>query len=152
MTKLFLILIILNITIHTVYSCSCMMPEKNLAELIKTYSNIFKATVADIKYTTYPHGNWENLVYFNNIVSIKGDNTESTNYATMGNGALCGVSFSKNETWLVYAQARNDKVSISLCSFTRRYQNYDDYTTKSEVNQLQALMEASKAKSLRNLN
>ena len=133
--------IILNICITFIFSCKCRMPDKkDLSVALKEYSNIFMGTVTLVNLTKGDSGFGEKEVHFSHIANIKGNNDENATYYTQSSSAACGVNFSKGDTWIVYAYAYNDRVSVNSCTWTRLYQNYEDYTISSEVNQLQKLV------------
>jgi len=149
--KTLLLAITFIICLQTIYTCSCIAPEKDLSIAFGMYTNIFKGTVVDVNdisatqstQKTDPNALPTTLdsihITFNQITSFKGTNKDTTTYTTASNSAACGYNFVVGQTYIVYANANSstDNPSISLCSHTKLYTNDDN--SKNEITQLQAL-------------
>jgi len=147
MTKNIIVILIACIfQLNSIRSCDCPQnPETELPKIIPIYSNIFKGNVSNIKIsiTQSNNTNTSSLIYneisFNSIISVKGTNTNQTNYYTNSTEDSCGIQFTIGQEWLIYANLTENNITISLCSPTKLFISTNE-ASKSELSQLQAFM------------
>ncbi len=142
----FSILLILTLSSLIKYSeaCSCIMPTPDLSKAFKDYTNIFFGKVAAVteeKNASLPENEYK--IKFVGILNFKGKNPEGgDSYYTNKSSAACGVSVKVGEEWIVYtnpydSKSKDGKLSVSLCSHTKRYTGSDE--NKMEVEKLKSL-------------
>jgi len=153
--RFILLVITINICAQFIYTCSCPPIANDLSKAFALYTNIFKGTVLSASagevikqedINSLPDINPNNKstiqVFFNQITSFKGNNTETTNYITAYLPSLCGYNFIVGQTYLVYANVYGSVTtpSISTCSPTKIFDNEtNDNVSKNELAQLQVL-------------
>ncbi len=103
---------LLLLAVNTAMACSCVVPDRNksvkqlVTEAKGSSVAVFVGKVVDIRYSDEVTGQW------------KGSVPQIVEVSTANICCICGVSFQKGETYIVYANGTAAELSANSCSRT----------------------------------
>jgi hypothetical protein len=117
---------LLLLAVNTALACSCVLPDRNksarqlVAEAKKTSVAVFVGKVVDIRYSDEKMDDQPLRMFakFEVAGQWKGSVPQIVEVATANICCICGVSFRKGETYIVYANGTAAELSANSCSRT----------------------------------
>jgi hypothetical protein len=96
-------------------ACSCALPPAPKVAMAQSTA-VFSGKVTKVEQDAKAH---TRTVTIEVDRTWKGSDKKTLVVLTAGDGAACGVSFEKDKSYLVYANAVEEKLHASLCSRTK---------------------------------
>lgn len=116
-------------------ACSCVGLGQISLHEFNTKQVIFKGEIISVQ-----SGNFGLKAVFKVQQAFKGINDGDTlSVFTADNGGACGLGFTQNVVWLIYANIHEGKVHSGLCSRSKRFEPYKANEPKKLKNELKFL-------------
>lgn len=117
---------LLLFAVNTALACSCVPPDRNksVRQLVTAAKSssvaVFVGKVVDIRYSDEKMGDQPVRMFakFEVAGQWKGSVPQIVEVSTANICCICGVSFQKGETYIVYANGTAAELSASSCSRT----------------------------------
>ncbi len=117
---------LLLFAVNTALACSCVPPDRNksvrqlVTEAKSSSVAVFVGKVVDIRYSDEKMGDQPVRMFakFEVAGQWKGSVPQIVEVSTANICCICGVSFQKGETYIVYANGTAAELSASSCSRT----------------------------------
>jgi hypothetical protein len=99
------------------HACSCMMQAQ--PDAYEQSVAVFEGHVLEVKAPPSPDAPGQTSVRMQVVRAWKGIESEEVTITTAANSAACGYAFAVDESYLVYADALDGELQVSLCSRTQ---------------------------------
>jgi len=117
---------LLLLAVNTAMACSCLMPDRNksvkqlVTEAKASSVAVFVGKVVDIRYSDEKMGDQplRMIAKFEVSGQWKGSVPQIVEVVTANICCICGVSFQKGETYIVYANGTAQELAANSCSRT----------------------------------